>query len=172
MAAIAKTTFYACHLSSSLAGLAPLILESQWRIPQELMHMTYSVHHDRILSGRKGCRTNDENSGRKVKRHFQLVNCLSTALLSSSSVAYLTSLLHASAWPLNNNIVAPVSAGLVAGATFVLLFSTFFSQFVWHYMLAMKVNRKLLVVAVAAGAAAVALGLFIFTLQGIILQTW
>jgi len=34
----------------------------------------------------------------------------------------------------------------------------------------MKVNRKLLVVAIGAGAAAITLGVFIFTLQGIILQ--
>jgi hypothetical protein len=34
----------------------------------------------------------------------------------------------------------------------------------------MKVNRRLLFIALGAGAAAIALGVFIFTLQGIILQ--
>jgi len=44
MAAIAKTAFYACHLGPFLAELATLILERQWRISQELVHMWhYSI---------------------------------------------------------------------------------------------------------------------------------
>jgi hypothetical protein len=36
---------------------------------------------------------------------------------------------------------------------------------------AMRINRKVLFVAVAAGAAAILLGVFIFTLQGVVLNT-